>query len=287
MKHIPKEVKIQWHAYFAQIIERICTKRNFLIEMQKEVAKMPLRIDIIIIKKKDVDYKELTKPYSYFNEINVIEFKSKTDYFDWCDLYQLDVYGKLYGINKNIEERKRISLWSVSSHYTEKYRNSLIEAGVILEKVDEGFYRGVTGGFPYYEMDLVDLPFIKEYYPFHLFSNNEENVRKLVEKSFENPEEAKDYHDEMIYLYNELYREVLLMKLLDPFEAGCDEEGLKELLFGEPLGGLLSKYKEEVINQIGKDEVINQIGEDEITKLLIKKMGKDKLMELVDKISRE
>ena len=68
------------------------------------------------------------------------------------------------------------------------------------------------------------------------------------------------------------------MKLLDPFEAGCDEEGLKELLFGEPLGGLLSKYKEEVINQIG---------EDEITKLLIKKMSKDKLMELVDKIGRE
>ncbi len=68
------------------------------------------------------------------------------------------------------------------------------------------------------------------------------------------------------------------MKLLDPFEAGCDEEGLKELLFCEPLGGLLSKYK---------DEVINQIGEDEITKLLIKKMSKDKLMELVDKIGRE
>jgi len=142
-------------------------------------------------------------------------------------------------------------------------------------------------------MDLASLPFTKEYYPFHLFGKNEENVRKLVKKSFENPEEAEDYQNEMIFLYNKLYREVLIMKLLDPFEAGCDEEGLKELILGEPLGGLLIKYKDEVINKIGEDniinkigedKIINKIGEDKITKALLNKLGKKKLLELLDSL---
>ena len=118
MKETPEKVKIQWHSYFAQVIEKICTKRNFLVEMEKEVAKMPLKIDIIVIKKQDILYKDLSSPYSYFNDINVIEFKSKTDDFDWDSLYQVEVYGKLYSINKKIEERKRVSLWAVASHFT-------------------------------------------------------------------------------------------------------------------------------------------------------------------------
>ncbi len=285
MKENPKEVKIQWHAYFAQVMERICTKKDFLVEREKEVAKMPLKIDFIVIKKQDVEYKNLTEPYSYFNDINVIEFKSKTDNFDWQDLYQLQVYGQLYGINKEIEKRKKISLWAVSSHFTEKYRNSLEEGSIVLERVDDGFFRGIAGGFPYYEMDLNELPFRKEYYPFHLFSKNEGNVRKLVEKFIEEPDVAEDYNIEIIFLYNKMYREVLLMKLIDPFEAGCDEEGLKELLFGEPIGvKLINKYKTELINKLGEEEIIKSLGEDKITKALLNRLGKKKLLELLDRL---
>jgi len=43
MKKNPKEVKIQWHAYFAQVMEKICSRHNFLVEREQEVAKMPLR----------------------------------------------------------------------------------------------------------------------------------------------------------------------------------------------------------------------------------------------------
>ncbi len=305
MKEYPKEIKIQWHAYFAQVMEKVCTKRDFIVEREKEVAKMPLKIDFIVIKKQDRDYTGLTKPYSYFNQINVIEFKSRTDVFDWKDLYQIEVYGKLYGINKDIHERKNISLWSVASHFTEKYRNNLDEAGVVLETLDKGFYGCMAKGFPYYEMDLADLPFTEEYYPFHLFSKNEDNVRKLLIKSLEKPEDTKDYQQEMIFLYNKLYREVLIMKLLDPFEAGCDEQGLKELILEEPLGGLLIKYKDEIINKIGEDEIINELGEDKIinklgedkiinklgedkiAKALLNKIGKQKLLELLDKFDSD
>ncbi len=95
------------------------------------------------------------------------------------------------------------------------------------------------------------------------------------------------------------------MKLLNPFEAGCDEQGLKELILEEPLGGLLIKYKDEIINKIGEDEIINKLGEDKIinklgedkiinklgedkiAKALLNKIGKQKLLELLDKFDSE
>jgi hypothetical protein len=279
-----KPVKIQWHAYFAQVMEKVCTRRNFLVEREQEVAKMPLKIDLIVIRKKDIEYTGLKPPYSYFNDINVIEFKSKTDVFDWNDLYQLEIYGRLYGLSRNIEARNKISFWSVASHFTEKYHKSLKETGVKLEQLDRGLSCGTVAGFDYYETDLVTLPFTKEYYPFHLFSKNEENVRKLLEKSIDDPVDGIDYKDEMIFLYNKMYREVLIMKLLDPFEAGCDEEGLKDLFLGEPLGDrLMKKWKKEIIKKIGKDEVISELGEDELLKTLITRLGKKKLQEMLDK----
>jgi len=218
----------------------------------------------------------------------------------------LEVYGKLYGMLKKIEERRKISLWSVSSHFTEKYRNSLGEGGYLKEKLDEGFHRGMAGGFPYYEMDLVDLPFIKEYYPFHLFSKNKENVRKLIEKAIENPEDTEDYEEEILVLHNKVYKEVVMMKLLNPFEAGGDIDGLEDLILGEPFGDLfMSRWKDKIINKIGEDEIINKLGEeriinklgkdkiidklgeDEITKALLNKIGKKKLLELLDKLEQD
>lgn len=95
-----------------------------------------------------------------------------------------------------------------------------------------------------------------------------------------------------IKLMRKFYREVLFMKLLNPLEAGCDEEGLKELFFEEPLGSIFfTKWVDEIIekvgedtfiNKLGKDKIINKLGEDEVTKILLKKLGKKKLQELVD-----
>ena len=49
-KNADSQKKIQWHAYFAQVMEKVCTKLNFIVLREKLVGKMPLKIDIIIIK---------------------------------------------------------------------------------------------------------------------------------------------------------------------------------------------------------------------------------------------
>jgi len=88
------------------------------------------------------------------------------------------------------------------------------------------------------------------------------------------------------------------MKLLNPYEAGFDEEGLKELFFEEPPGqpAFITKWQDEIINRLGEDKIINKLGEDKIinklgedkmTRILIKKLGKEKLLSLVDKLSKE
>jgi hypothetical protein len=78
------------------------------------------------------------------------------------------------------------------------------------------------------------------------------------------------------------------MKLLNPFEAGCDEEGLKELFFEEPLGSIFfTKWVDEIINKLGKDNIISKFSEDEIAQILIKRLGKEKTLEIINKISGE
>ncbi|MEQ8224864.1 MAG: hypothetical protein ABRQ37_21270, partial [Candidatus Eremiobacterota bacterium] len=177
---INKEPAIQWHSYFAQVMEKICTGLNFFVEREQEVGKMPLKIDFIVIRKKDVEYLNLKAPYNYFKDFNILEFKSRTDSFDWNDLYQLEVYGRLYGILKKIEKRSNIAIWSVASHFTDKYRDSLKECNVKTDELDKGLFKGTISGFDYYEMNLVELPFRKEFYPFHVFSKNNDNVKSLI-----------------------------------------------------------------------------------------------------------
>ncbi len=281
MEH--REKNIQWHSYFARVMEKVCTKLDFLVEREQEVGKMPLKIDFIVIKKKDITYNALDIPYSYFSDFNIIEFKSRTDNFDWHDLYQLEVYGRLYGILKKIDRRNKIALWSVASHFTDKYRDSLLECNVNTEEIDRGFFKGIISGFNYYEMNLTDLPFKKEFYPFHIFSKNRENIKSLIEISIDNPGETETYKKEIMYLHSKFYREVLFMKLLNPLEAGCDEEGLKELFFEEPLGSIFfTKWVDEIIQKVGEDKIINKLGEDKVTKILLKKLGRKKLQELLD-----
>jgi hypothetical protein len=88
------------------------------------------------------------------------------------------------------------------------------------------------------------------------------------------------------------------MKLLDPYEAGFDEEGLKGLFFEEPPGkpAFITKWQDEIIdrlgedkiiNKLGEDKIINKLGEDKITEMLIKRLGKEKLLGLVEKLTRE
>ncbi|MEQ8192255.1 MAG: hypothetical protein ABRQ39_30095 [Candidatus Eremiobacterota bacterium] len=95
--------------------------------------------------------------------------------------------------------------------------------------------------------------------------------------------ETETYKKEIMYLHSKFYREVLFMKLLNPLEAGCDEEGLKELFFEEPLGSIFfTKWVDEIIEKVGEDTFINKLGEDKVTKILLKKLGRKKLQELLD-----
>jgi len=292
-------MKIQWHSYFAQVMEKVCTRRKFIVEREQEVGKMPLRIDLIVVRKKDIIYKDLESPYSYFKDINILEFKSKTDRFSWNDLYQIEIYGRLYGILKKIVKRKNIAVWSVSSHYTELYRNNLKEAGVFLEKIDSGFAGGKIAGFDYYEMDLAELPLRPEYYPFHLFGKKDEHIRRIIRESIIKPESFRDYDKEMLYLYSNIYQEVFYNMIeLNPLEAGCDIEGLRSLMLGEsPLGQflfpkvedeLIKKLDEDkIIKKLGEDKIINKLGEDKIIKKLGKKLGKKKILEMLDELEEE
>ncbi|MEW6620572.1 MAG: hypothetical protein AB1422_14745, partial [bacterium] len=75
-------MKKKWHPYFSNVLKHLLEPKGFSVETEVEVGKMPLRIDIVVIKKgKDADVKSLPLVFQSFTDYNVIEYKSPGDRF--------------------------------------------------------------------------------------------------------------------------------------------------------------------------------------------------------------
>ncbi|MEW6609152.1 MAG: hypothetical protein AB1414_17200 [bacterium] len=103
-------MKKKWHPYFSNVLKHLLEPKGFSVETEVEVGKMPLRIDIVVIKKgKDADVKSLPLVFQSFTDYNVIEYKSPGDRFTRNDFDQLFAYVLLFKIKKNIEWRRQIN----------------------------------------------------------------------------------------------------------------------------------------------------------------------------------
>jgi len=91
------EEKIKWHPAFAAAIQLEFKeyKEHLDYEIEHQLTKEPLRIDVVIIKK--LDDIEIDKTIGkIFRKYNVMEYKSPTDYFSINDYYQVKAYAYLY-----------------------------------------------------------------------------------------------------------------------------------------------------------------------------------------------
>ncbi|MEW6095175.1 MAG: hypothetical protein AB1567_01425 [bacterium] len=59
--------KKQWHPFFSHILKELCEPKGFQVETEVEVGRLPMKIDIVIIKKgKDADIKSLPLVFQSF-----------------------------------------------------------------------------------------------------------------------------------------------------------------------------------------------------------------------------
>ena len=88
---------IQWHPAFYSGLELELRdfKDELIFETEYELSRKPLRMDVLIIKKKQGT--ELKHPFAgFFRDYNIIEYKSPKDNLTIDDFYKVIGYALLY-----------------------------------------------------------------------------------------------------------------------------------------------------------------------------------------------
>jgi predicted transposase/invertase (TIGR01784 family) len=129
-----KENSIDWHLAFLEAIRLELEQYKDILEFDPEhqLTSEPLRIDVLIIKKlpNTVIKKNIAE---IFRTVNIVEYKSPTDYVSVEDFYKVYAYACLYIVTKKVPVTD-LTLTFIESRYPrsllahlEKVRNFRIE----------------------------------------------------------------------------------------------------------------------------------------------------------------
>ncbi len=255
-KHIYKP----WHYYFTRTLKSLLGRKHFTINSEVSVGKLPLKIDIIIIKKEhNYDTSHLADPFKHFNDINVIEFKSPEASFGINELDKLLAYALLYKIKNNIPERKSISLFSFTSCSIEPLNPYFQQNKWEIKELEKGIYYSNIG-FNFYFVKLNALDEINENLPFFIYTKikNQEEVFKKLFSTYKN---NKNILDASFLLQYDLIKNIRRDTMPTVFES---KELMRELV-------------QDIIKEYGEDEIIDKIGEEKF----IKKIGAESIIQRI------
>ncbi|MEW5766714.1 MAG: hypothetical protein AB1797_03680 [bacterium] len=298
--------KKQWHPFFSQILKNLFEPKGFKVETEVEVGQLPMKIDIVVIKKgKEADLKSLPLVFQSFTDYNLLEYKSPDDRFSPDDFDRLFAYTLLYKIKERISSRQQINVYALVCGGIKGIEGYIQKNGHYLAKIKDGLYFA-DFGFNFYLIQLDRLELIPENYRLIPFGGKE-LVKGLIERvEGEGREGLIEVFELGLYLYPEEFKEVRIMlktlaerpdilreiteKIgLERFIEGIGEERLirsiGEERFIQSLGKeevIRSLGKEEIIRSLGEEEVIRSIGEEKLLKDFINLLGKEKIKKMLE-----
>lgn len=181
--------KIQWHPAFDASLqvefEEEADELEFFSEHQ--LSKNPMRIDVLIIKKKrDVALKKNIG--RIFRKYNIVEYKAPGDYVSIDDFYKTYGYACIYKAetgNTNYVLAEELTITIAGYHYPRKMISFLKkERGIVCEKAGEGIYYLTGDAIP---IQLIVIPQLseKDNYWMHLLRDDIKagsEVRKFMER---------------------------------------------------------------------------------------------------------
>ncbi|MCL2191471.1 MAG: hypothetical protein FWB79_05740 [Treponema sp.] len=155
----PNDEAIPWHPAFVEAIRlelgEYADDLEFLAEHQ--LTREPLRIDVVIIKKKrEVTLKKNIA--SIFRGVNVVEYKSPDDYVSVRDFYKVYGYACIYVSLEKDADVTDTTLTFVESHYPRELVAHLRETrGYAVEEKRPGIYTVIGDILPIQIIDSRKL----------------------------------------------------------------------------------------------------------------------------------
>ena len=275
-----KRYKI-WHSYFANTLKIILGK-SYIVETEIEVGRLPLNIDIVVIKKsstKILKSKNNVKAFNTFNKYNIIEYKSPDDILDIDSFDKLFAYALLYKIKYKISSREFINTYAFVSGDISHIEKYILRNQHKLTKLDDGLYYSNLG-FNFYLIKLDELKIDISNFELLLFGKMQDK-KSLLNQIFRlKSVDLKNIIDVSKELYPETFKEVI------------ETMGIKEKrkMYKDISKDFISTLGEKkIVQTIGEDKIVRTIGEDKIVrtigevkllKRLVKKFGLKKVKEL-------
>ena len=168
-----KQLYRPWHNAFVFILKEFLPRDIFEIKTDISVGELPLSIDIIVLKRKNIVPTNVEIP-SFFRsfldyDYTIIEYKSPEVYFNFYDYLKLISYANMYRTKKRIYASSRVSIVGICSRTEKSFEEKMKSDSYVLNKLEDGFYRIDKKLYDSYlikldELELVDREMILAYF---------------------------------------------------------------------------------------------------------------------------
>ncbi|MHA1309888.1 MAG: hypothetical protein ACTSWR_00665 [Candidatus Helarchaeota archaeon] len=267
---------MSWDAFFKNLVKSELINANLKVEPDVKVGKLPLIIDLVIIKEKpDIRSRTLTIITKRLKKYNIFEFKSARDKQKESDIPKLTGYCGLYCQRKNLNiiQMKEITSWYIVS------RRSKFIKQLNLKKLENGLYC-FNFYYPIYFLVINELDIKKENISLLIFSSGLK-LKKSIELIVEN-KKLKNFLSVAFILYpNEVTKiftekELTMDDFVKNIRYAIEVLGLKNVIESVGINKVIEEIGiDKVIEEIGIDKVIEEIGIDKV----IEEIGIDKVIE--------
>jgi hypothetical protein len=255
---------LYWHPFLAEMLRLSYTDR-LLIREQLPLGDLPLQADLLLIRRDPAA--SLPYPLEFLGRQTLVEFKSPDDTADQAALEQLEIYGLLYVRREKLARRSDLTLWLMASQVAANVSQPGRCELVGLHPVGPGVSQGTLDGFPTYLVDLQALPFSADTIPLHMVARGRQE-RALAEYIVSHYREYPRQLDLLTHLHLFALVEVLMTHNLTPEQIGLDPDAVA--LF---------------VARFYPNKALERIETEDLAKELIRRLGKEKVRELLDERS--
>jgi hypothetical protein len=181
--------KIYWHPgfYGAAELELVKNKKELIFEREYNLSKEPLRMDLLVIKKR-TNIQIENEIGRIFRKYNILEYKSPDDNMTIDDYFKVLGYACTYkGLGAIVDEvpAEEVTVSLFREAYPRELIKKIMKMGAIVEQKYPGIY--YVKGIIYFNTQIVVIRQLQEESHSYLrvLSRNarEEDVRRFIEKS--------------------------------------------------------------------------------------------------------